>query len=114
MTVFWGTSGCSLRVAVPHRIPVSIGWLFPPVPSRWMGLSDLTLGWYEDANGLVVSDADRTALDAYLQTLAALTGSIKPKSAAIRGRTFPRAAVVENADALAEAIREVVVSLLEV
>jgi hypothetical protein len=79
-----------------------------------LGPDDETLGWCEDANGLVVSDAGRTALDADLQTLAALTGSIKPKSAAIRGQTFRRAAVVENADALAEAIGDVVVSLLEV
>jgi hypothetical protein len=114
MTVFWGTTGCSLRVAVPHRIPLSIGWHFPPGPSRWMGLSDLTLGWYEDANGLVLSNAGRAALDAYLQTLTALTGSIKPRSAAIRGRTFPPAAVVENGSALAEAIRAAVVSLLDV
>jgi hypothetical protein len=52
LTVFWGTTGCSLRVAIPSRSPLSVGWLFPPGPQRWMGLTDVTLGWYEDANGL--------------------------------------------------------------
>ena len=28
LTVFWGTTGCSLRVAVPNRGPLSIGWVF--------------------------------------------------------------------------------------
>lgn len=30
LSVFWGTTGCSLRVAVPDRGPLSIGWIFPP------------------------------------------------------------------------------------
>lgn len=37
LAVFWGTTGCSMRVAVPKRGPLSIGWVFPPGPSRWMG-----------------------------------------------------------------------------
>ena len=112
LTVFWGTTGCSLRVAVPARGPLSIGWIFPPGPPRWMGLTDLTLGWYEDANGVAVSDSGRAALDSYLQTLNNLPGS-KPKAAAIRGRTFPPAAVVQHVSDLEEAVRTVVSSLLE-
>lgn len=77
-----------------------------------MGLTDLTLGWYEDASGVVVSDSGRAALDSYLETLDTLEGSTKPRAAAIRGRTFPPAAVVQHADELEEAIRTVVSSLL--
>lgn len=36
LTVFWGTTGCSLRVAIPGRSPLSVGWMFPPGPQRWM------------------------------------------------------------------------------
>lgn len=113
LTVFWGTTGCSLRVAVPARGPLSVGWIFPPGPPRWMGLTDLTLGWYEDANGVAVSDSGRAALDMYLQTLTSLPGSTEPKAAAIRGRTFPPDAMVQDASELQEAIRTVVSSLLE-
>lgn len=91
LTVFWGTTGCSLRVAIPGRGPLSIGWIFPPGPPRWMGLTDVTLGWYEDANGVIVSEPGRAGLDAYLQTLGVLAGAIKPRASAIRGWTFPPA-----------------------
>jgi hypothetical protein len=113
LTVFWGTTGCSLRVAVPNRSPLSVGWIFPPGPSRWMGLTDVTLGWYEDANGVVVSDSGKAALDRYLETLSAFEGSTKPRSASIRGRTFPPAAVIAKAAELEEAIRTVVDALLQ-
>lgn len=113
LTVFWGTTGCSLRVAVPGRGPLSIGWVFPPGPPRWMGLTDVTLGWYEDANGLVVSDPGRAALSVYLDTLGALAGAARPRANAIRGWTFPPAAVVANASALQEEIRIVVAALIE-
>jgi hypothetical protein len=113
LTVFWGTTGCSLRVAVPGRGPLSIGWIFPPGSPRWMGLTDVTLGWYEDANGVVVSESGRAGLEVYLQTLGVLAGVVKPKSSAIRGWTFPPAAVIANSDALEEAIRAAASSLLE-
>lgn len=113
LTVFWGTAGCSLRVAVPDRSPLSIGWLFPPGPPRWMGLTDLTLGWYEDATGLVITDPGRAALDTYLSTLGALHGATKPKPGAIQGWTFAPAAVVTNAAELERAIRTLATALLE-
>jgi hypothetical protein len=78
-----------------------------------MGLTDLTLGWYEDANGGVISDSGKAALDTYLETLSGFEGSIKPKSGAIRGWTFPPAAVVANAAELEEAIRTLVAALLQ-
>jgi hypothetical protein len=78
-----------------------------------MGLTDVTLGWYEDANGVVVSDSGRAALSIYLSTLSTLTGAAKPRANAIRGWTFSPAAVVANASALQEAIRIFVASLME-
>jgi hypothetical protein len=114
LTVFWGTTGCSLRVAVPDRGPLSVGWLFPPGPPRWMRLTDVTLGWYEDANGIVLSDSGRASLDLYLKTLATLPGATKPRANAIRGWTFPPGAVVTSANAIEDAIRSVVSALLSV
>jgi hypothetical protein len=41
-----GSVGFSIRVNVPdRREPVSLGWLFPPNVSGWLGLTGLTLGY---------------------------------------------------------------------
>lgn len=108
-----GTTGCSLRVAIPGRSPLSVGWLFPPGPQRWMGLTDVTLGWYDDANGLAVPSGGQEALNAYRTPVEALAGDVPPKSASIRGRTFPPAAVIQNADQMVEAVRDVARALVE-
>ena len=113
LTVFWGTTGCSLRVAIPGRSPLSVGWLFPPGPQRWMGLTDVTLGWYEDANGLALAPDGQDALNAYRARVETLAGGAPPKSASIRGRTFPPAAVMQHADQMVEAVRDVTRTLVE-
>lgn len=113
LTVFWGTTGCSLRVPRHDGAPLSIGWLFPPGPPRWMGLKDVTLGWYEDANGLNVGPAARAALGAYGAAVEAIPGGVTPRAGSIRGRTFPPEVVVARADALLEAARAVTTALLE-
>ncbi len=113
LTVFWGTTGCSLRVAIPARGPLSVGWLFPPGPQRWMGLTDVTFGWYEDANGLALPPGGQEALNAYLKRVEALAGGAPPKSASIRGRTFPPTAVMQHAEQMVEAVRDVARALAE-
>jgi len=113
LTVFWGTTGCSLRVAIPGRSPLSVGWLFPPGPQRWMGLTDVTLGWYEAANGLTLPLGGQEALTAYRARVEALAGGAPPKSASIRGRTFPPVAMMQRADQMVEAVRDVARALVE-
>jgi hypothetical protein len=78
LTVFWGTTGCSLRVAIPGRSPLSVGWLFPPGPQRWMGLTDVMLGWYEDANGLALPSGGQDALNTYRARVESLAGGTRP------------------------------------
>lgn len=111
LTIFWGTTGCSLRVPLSSRSPLSIGWLFPPGPSRWMGLSDVTLGWYEDANGLGLSDQALEALKTYRADLSATGGGVAPKSSSIRGLTFSPPEVVQHGEELREAVERVVMGL---
>jgi hypothetical protein len=111
LTIYWGTTGCSLRVALSNRAPLSIGWIFPPGPPRWMGLKDVTLGWYEDANGLALPDSARLALGQYAGAVAELQGGEKPSSASIKGLTFPPLAVVSNGDQLLAPIEAVVTAL---
>jgi hypothetical protein len=113
LTVFWGTTGCSLRVAIPGRSPLSVGWLFPPGPQRWMGLTDVTLGWYEDATGLALPSGAQDALNTYRACVETLAGGVPPKSASIRGRTFPPSAVMQDADQMVEAVRDAALALVE-
>ncbi len=111
LKIYWGTTGCSLRVAVPGRGLLSVGWIFPPDIPRWMGLTDLTLGWDDDRQGVEVSDAGQAALNHYFNTLSHLDGEARPDSGVIRGWTFKSAAVAAHASELAEAIHVVVSQL---
>lgn len=111
LTIFWGTTGCSLRVPLSNRSPLSIGWLFPPGPSRWMGLSDVTLGWYEDANGLALSATGLEALHSYRAQLTATGAGQKPSSGSIQGLTFSPAEVIHHAESLRQAVEAVVARL---
>jgi hypothetical protein len=53
------------------------------------------------------------ALNAYRTCVETLTGGAPPKSASIRGRTFPPAAVMQHADQMVEAVRDVARALVE-
>lgn len=111
LSIFWGTTGCSLRVAMSNRAPLSVGWLFPPGPPRWMGLKDVTLGWYEDANGLSLPEAARLVLTTYLNAVHEIPGGQTPTSASIRGLSFPPSVVVDKSEQLRECVEDVVVNL---
>lgn len=113
LRIFWGTTGCSLRVAVPGRGPLSVGWIFPPGIPRWMGLTDLTLGWYQDARGIDVSELGQAALESYFEALRAFSGELRPDSGVIRGWTFRPPVTTAYAAELARIIRTVVVQLRE-
>ncbi len=78
-----------------------------------MGLTDVTLGWYEDANGLALPPGGQDALNAYRARVETLAGGAPPKSASIRGRTFPPATVMQHADQMVEAVRDVARTLIE-
>lgn len=113
MRIYWGITGCSLRVALPGNGPLSVGWIFPPDIPRWMGLTDLTLGWYKnawykDAGGIGVSESGQIALENYFETLRPFGGELRPDSGMIRGWTFRPPAVIAHAEELAQAIRAVV------
>jgi hypothetical protein len=78
-----------------------------------MGLTDLTLGWYEDATGLVITPPGRAALEQDLERLGTLTGSARPRTAMIHGWTFNPAAVVANTADIQVAIRVLAAALLQ-
>lgn len=89
MRLFWGVKGCSFRATVPGRSPISIGWLFPPGEPGFMGLTDLTLGWYKEKNGLAVSPTVANALAEYAAKAHQLTGAVQPSAGPLNGATIP-------------------------
>lgn len=113
LIIFWGTTGCSLRVQIAGRAPLSIGWIFPPGPSRWMGLTHVTLGWYEDANGLALAQDGEDILAGYLGELKDIPGGVAPRASSIKGLTFPPDAVVAHAERLQEIVRSTSAALVE-
>jgi hypothetical protein len=52
-------------------------------------------------------------LETYRTRVETLAGGVPPKSASIRGRTFPPAAVKQHADDILEAVRDVALALVE-
>lgn len=113
LAVFWGTSGCSLRVPVPGRSPLSVGWIFPPGAPSWMGLTDVTLGWDEGSQGLVLAPNHRDALEAYRASLTQIAGGVAPKSPLIQGRVLAPPAVVAHGPQALAAVATVAAALQE-
>ena len=54
-----------------------------------MGLTDVTLGWYQDAGGQGLSPERKAHLDTYLSQVSQLSGSTQPSSISIHGRSLP-------------------------
>jgi hypothetical protein len=90
---------------VSGRGPLSVGWIFPPDIPRWVGLTDLTLGWYQDARGIDVSELGHAALENYFEALSAFGGELRPDSGVIRGWSFRPTATTAYAEELAQIIR---------
>jgi len=69
----WGSAGASIRISTPDSTePLSIGWLFPPGVSGWMGLKDVTLGI--DTVSAAKRPSAQRQLENYLSSLENLEG----------------------------------------
>lgn len=106
----WGTAGTSIRLVVPqHSRPISVGWLFPPGVSGWMGLTDLTLGFDILENEHAPSTV--SALKDYVARVADLPGVEAAKRDWLTGYHLTPTTTVGNrhqiADVLAELVRRV-------
>lgn len=113
MKIFWGVQGCSFRASVPGRSPLTIGWLFPPDQPGFMGLKSLTLGWYQDSNGLAVSGDASQALSHYAETARRLPGASAPKAGPLTGATVPLASLGMQLHDVESAITQIAESLAQ-
>lgn len=92
----WGSAGASIRMHVSGvSKPVSVGWLFPPGVSGWMGLTDLTLGFSEGAE-LQKSPSALSAFEDYASKVSELPGAELAKPEWLNGYRLGPQATVEN------------------
>ena len=99
----WGSVGVAIRARTPWRPePVTIGWLFPPGRSGWMGLTDLTLG-YDPATVATLSDG-QGVFKQYGELVGKVRGSEPLKTTAIAGRKLPPECLLGEADAVSNAL----------
>lgn len=109
LTIVYGTTGISLRVAIPGG-KVSVGWFFPPGPPRWLGLTHLTLGYY--TIGLVIDEGRGDALAAYASAVAGLPGAKPASKPTFDASTFGPSEVSESGQHLLAAVEDVTAALL--
>lgn len=98
----WGSAGTSIRMRVPEvSKPVSVGWLYPPGVSGWMGLTDLTLGFDEGA-GLQDSPSALSTFEDYAKKVSELPGAEPARPKWLYGRHLSPRATVENRPRIVE------------
>jgi hypothetical protein len=89
----WGSVGVSIRLPVADTAePLTIGWLFPPGRSGWLGLTDLTLGY--DEGSARARPSVQPALDRYVAAVAGLPGAEPVRVARLRAFRLPPPVVV--------------------
>ncbi|MCL5025309.1 MAG: hypothetical protein M1531_02275 [Chloroflexi bacterium] len=109
----WGTSGTSIRAFVAdRREPVSIGWLFRPGVSGWMGMTDLALGVDTFQMKRVPSTAE-AAIEEYLRRIELLQGVKAVKVKGLRAFHLSPALTVENHQRIVEIITELLTRISE-
>ncbi len=102
----WGTAGASIRLQIPdNRKLVSVAWLYPPGVPGWMGLLDLTLGYWE-ADALTPSAM--SALKDYVARVAELPGVEPAKPGWLYGYHLIPEVMVQNRHQIADILADLV------
>jgi hypothetical protein len=103
----WGSLGGSIRLpTADRREPLTIGWIFPPGRSGWMGLTDLSLG--VDTASSTRHPSVAPALEHYRARAAALPGAISANPGTVRAYHLPPAAVVGSRPQITEILADLV------
>ena len=107
LRIEWGSRGCSIRLPTAYRSePVSIAWLFPPGRTGYMGLTGFNLG-FNPGTAELVPDA-RTALDAYVEAVAELSGAEPVRATALKAYSLSPPHVVDQQPRIVELLANLV------
>jgi hypothetical protein len=106
-----GAVGFSIRVGVPdRREPVSLGWLFPPGASGWMGLTGLNLGC-DTATVHQLSVAHHFMT--YAERLHQIEGVEQVHASGLQAVRIPPALLTSHRSKITEAIGQLVAAIGE-
>jgi hypothetical protein len=106
-----GSVGFSIRVAVPDRKePVTLGWVFPPATTGWLGLTGVNLGY---DRGTVNKLSVAAQFTAYIERLRTITGAEQVHVSALEAVRMPPAALGTYKTDIAAAIGELVSAIGE-
>src|SRR2546430_2490785 len=106
LTFAWGTKGSCIRIATPDRSePLSVGWIFPSVPS-WSGLTHLTLGY--DSSSARRTPSVTGALDSYRDQLSRIAGAKAVTAKALKAYTWSPPQVTAAKTQIIEALEALV------
>jgi hypothetical protein len=110
--VYRGTAGMSLRVPSVGSGPLlSVGWLFPPGKSGWMGLRDTTFG-YDEATASRYPSL-RVRLDTYVADPGRIPEAEPLNKRGLKGSVLKPAAFVRRMNDVKGAIERLVLSVNE-
>ena len=102
-----GVKGLSIRLQTTDRPePVSVGWIFPPGVSGWMGLSDVTLGF--DPSQARHTPSVQEPLKRNTGTIGKLQGAVREVRGGLEAFHLSRPTVVARNAEIAEALAELV------
>ena len=90
---------------------MTLGWLFPPGRSGWMGLTDLTLGY--DPATVAKFSGGQSLFERYAELVSKVRGSEPLKTAAVTGRKLPPACVLSEGDAVSNLLTTIVKDVRE-
>ena len=112
-TLYWGTSGVSIRVLCPrHRVPFTIGWLYPPGTTNFRYKTrDFTFGeevtYYHPDLDQEVKDI----LEEWVNLFAEDPFTVDASSKSIAAWYVPHAEVVQHIALLEDRLSEVLIRL---
>lgn len=103
----WGSVGVSIRIRVPDvSEPLSIGWVFPPGVSGWLGLRDVSLG--HDSWRAERDIGDPQLLESYIEAISAIPGAEEVTAGNLHAYHIPPTRFVEHYPHIIEAIADLV------
>lgn len=107
MFIFWGKRGISLRWrGSDSKAVASVGWVHPPGPPGWSGLTDVVLGYLTSSPAQL-----QPVLAQYAERVREIPGASPTGSRDLVAFHFGPDSVVANIEALVDALASVVAEL---
>jgi hypothetical protein len=106
-----GAVGFSIRLDVPERMePVTLGWMFPPGATGWLGLRDLNLGY---DTSVVPELSVAPHFDVYARRLGRIDGVEQVRTKTLEAVHVPLETLLNSQNNITDAIGELVAAIGE-